>query len=110
MDRRELIKYITLLTGATVAGSELFLSGCKNNDKIMAGQFSEKDIAFFDEVAETIIPRTNTPGAKDAGVGKFMASYSTDCYDKEQLKRLKAGINQLNKAAEKKNSDEVMRL
>ena len=102
MNRRELIKHITLLTGATVAGADFFLSGCKSADKPSTGLLTEKDISFFDEVAETILPKTNTPGAKEAEVGKFMASYSTDCYDELQLKTLKDGVDKLNDAAEKK--------
>ncbi|HLG38551.1 MAG TPA: gluconate 2-dehydrogenase subunit 3 family protein, partial [Chitinophagaceae bacterium] len=100
MDRRELIKQIAILTGTTVIGGEFFLSGCKSQDKVLVGYFTEKDISFFDEVAETIIPKTNTPGAKDAEVGKFMASYSTDCYNETQLNALKDGISQLNEASE----------
>ena len=99
MDRRELIKRIALLTGVAVAGSEFFLSGCKSSDKSSVGFFYEKDILFFDEVAETILPKTDTPGAKDAEVGKFMASFSTGCYDEIQLKTLKEGINKLNDAS-----------
>jgi hypothetical protein len=110
MNRRELIKQITLLTGTAVIGGEFFLSGCKSGDKALVGFFSEKNISFFDEVAETILPKTNTPGAKDAGVGKFMASYSADCYDELQLKILKDGIARLNDAAEKKYHNDFIRL
>ena len=99
MKRRELIKQIALITGTTVIGGEFFLSGCKNNDKVVEGFFTAKDISFFDEVAETILPKTDTPGAKDAEVGKFMASFSLDCYDEKQLKTLKDGIGLLNNAA-----------
>lgn len=101
MNRRELIKQIALLTGSVVVGGEFFLSGCTSRDKVLIGFFTAKDISFFDEVAETIIPKTNTPGAKDAEVGKFMASYSTDCYDELQLKTLQGGINKLNEASRK---------
>lgn len=108
MDRRQLIKQIAVITGSVVAGGELFLSGCTNRDKTLVGFFTEKDISFFDEVAETILPKTNTPGAKDAEVGKFMASYSTDCYDELQRKTLKDGISKLNEASEKMNKVSFM--
>jgi Gluconate 2-dehydrogenase subunit 3 len=101
MNRRQLIKNIAILTGTTVVGGELFLSGCKSSDGALVGFFTGKDISFFDEVAETILPKTNTPGAKDAGVGKFMTFYSTDCYDELQRKTLKDGISKLNEASEK---------
>jgi hypothetical protein len=105
MNRRELIKHVSILTGAAVVGSEFFLSGCKSNDNVSAGFFTEKDISFFDEVAETILPKTNTPGAKDAEVGKFMASYSTDCYSNDELQLLKEGIRDLNKKSSKMNRE-----
>ncbi|MDP4262757.1 MAG: gluconate 2-dehydrogenase subunit 3 family protein [Bacteroidota bacterium] len=108
MNRRELIKHIALLTGSAVVGSEFFLSGCKSNDKEPVGFFTERDISFFDEVAETILPKTNTPGAKDAEVGKFMAFYSADCYDELQLKTLKEGIKNLNDASDKKYGSDFM--
>ena len=99
MDRRELIKTIAVLTGTAFVGGELFLSGCKEQKGTL---FSNEDIAFLDEVAETIIPRTDTPGAKDAEVGKFMALYAAGCYDNTQQQLLKQGIIQLNTASKEK--------
>jgi hypothetical protein len=110
MNRRELIKHIALLTGAAVAGSEFFLAGCNSHDAINVGSFAEKDVSFFDEIAETILPKTNTPGAKDAEVGKFMASYSTDCYDELQLQTLREGITKLNEASQKKYGSGFIKL
>ena len=100
MQRRELIKMIAVLTGGSVIGADLFLAGCKSKES--AGLFDDEDITFFDEVAETIIPKTNTPGAKDAETGKFMALYATDCYEEAQQQILKKGIKTLDEAAEKK--------
>ena len=81
MDRRELLKMVALATGGIVIGGEFFLAGCKNKDAAVAGMsFSKNDIVFLDEVAETIIPKTNTAGAKDAEVGKFMTMMVNDCY------------------------------
>jgi hypothetical protein len=99
MQRRELLKMIAVLTGGSVVGAELFLVGCKNKT---TGIFSDGDIAFFDEVAETIIPRTDTPGAKDAATGKFIALYASDCYDEASRKILTEGIGKLNEASTKK--------
>jgi Gluconate 2-dehydrogenase subunit 3 len=107
MQRRELLKMIAVLTGGSVVGAELFLTGCSNKT---AGFFSTGDMAFFDEVAETIIPRTDTPGAKDAATGKFMALYASDCYDETNRKILKDGIGILDQAAEKKYGAGFMKI
>lgn len=79
MNRRELLKLITAATGTAMIGGTALLSGCVTNPQT-AENFSAENIALLDEIAETILPRTNTPGAKDAKVGQFMSVYVTDCY------------------------------
>ncbi|HSC52678.1 MAG TPA: gluconate 2-dehydrogenase subunit 3 family protein [Phnomibacter sp.] len=103
MERRELLKQIALLTGGVFIGGELFLSGgCKSgNDASTVGAFTPEHIAFLDEVAETIIPTTGTPGAKAAQVGTFMTVMVNDCYTTADQKIFKEGISQLDAACEK---------
>jgi hypothetical protein len=110
MNRRELLKLISTLTGITVAGGDFFLSGCKTDNGPSIGSFTESDIAFLEEVAETILPKTDTPGARDAQVGRFIAFYSTDCYDESQLGSLKGGIETLNDESEKKYGGGFMQI
>jgi hypothetical protein len=46
-------------------GQKLFLSGCKTATKYGESlNFTPEDIAYLNEIAETIIPATSTPGAK----------------------------------------------
>jgi Gluconate 2-dehydrogenase subunit 3 len=96
MNRRELIKRIALLTGGSVIGAEVFLAGCKN-----AGgtdfDFPDELIPLLDEVGETILPRTKTPGAKDAAIGQFMKTIVTDCYHPADQQIFKEGIEELKK-------------
>ncbi len=99
MNRRELLKMIALATGSTVIGGELFLTGCASNNTAAIKEFSKEDIAFLDEVAETILPKTKTPGAKDAAVGKFMTIMVNDCYTPKDQKVFHEGIKQLDKAS-----------
>lgn len=108
MNRRELIKIITLATGSALIGGEFLLSGCKNKNAGKGLLFSADEIAFLDEVAETIIPRTNTPGAKDAEVGKFMDLIVHDCYEEKNQKIFKEGINQLNDVCNKQFNTSFM--
>ena len=85
MNRREALSSVALLLGGTIIGAEMFLSGCTNADKKIgtAGlNFSPEDISFLDEVGDTIIPATDTPGAKDAKIGEFMHTIVRDCYNK----------------------------
>jgi len=79
MNRRELLTLITAATGTAMIGGTALLSGCATATKPRAN-FSADNIALLDEIAETILPRTTTPGAKDAQVGQFMSVYVNDCY------------------------------
>lgn len=108
MERRELLKMIALATGSVFIGGELLLSGCKNTPKLGGPAFTDLDISFLDEVAETILPRTNTPGAKDAGVGRFIPVYVNDCYTEEDQKVFHDGIRELNEACKKMHGKEFL--
>lgn len=103
MDRRELLKMIAVVTGAGFIGRELILTGCKSKDPGATGVvFSEADIAFLDEVGETILPQTaRSPGAKAAGIGKYMQVMVNDCYEAEDRRIFQKGIRQLNEASKK---------
>ena len=100
MNRRDLLKQIALLTGGAVIGGELFLTGCKTGAKMDAG-FTPVTIAMLDEVGETIIPATSTPGAKAAQIGEFMKTMVTDCYTAAEQTAFTEGIVKLNDACKK---------
>ncbi len=107
MDRRELLKMVALLTGGVVIGGEVFLSGCKTGTKAEAG-FTASNILLLDEVSETIIPATTTPGAKAAKVGEFMKVMVTDCYTEKQQAAFMKGTEELDEACKKMHSKSFM--
>ncbi|MGF2411875.1 gluconate 2-dehydrogenase subunit 3 family protein [Ferruginibacter sp.] len=107
MERRELLKMIAVLTGGVVIGGDVFLSGCTAKEAD-ASTFSADNIALLNEIGETIIPATNTPGAKAAKVGEFMKIIVTDCYTTEQQKVFGEGLAGLNAACEKANGKSFM--
>lgn len=57
--------------------------------------FDAAAIALLDEIAETILPETDTPGAKAAGVGAFMALMVGDAYAAGDQKIFQAGLASL---------------
>jgi hypothetical protein len=109
MNRRELLKLIAAATGGVVIGGEFLLSGCKNTESSNPLEFSEENISFLDEVAETILPQTNTAGAKAAGVGRFMTVMVNDCYKKEDQEVFHKGINTLDDACKKMHGHSFMK-
>jgi hypothetical protein len=92
MNRREALSSVALLLGGTIIGSSAFLSGCKANPDAAAGVLSAADMSLLNDIAEIIIPTTNTPGAKAAKVGEFMGVIVTDCYDAKDQKVFKDGL------------------
>jgi len=96
MNRRELLKLIAAATGGVVIGGEFLLSGCNNPESSKTPlEFTEENIAFLDEVAETILPQTTTAGAKAAGVGRFMTLMVNDCYTKANQEIFHKGLTTL---------------
>jgi len=98
MDRRELLKMIVAATGAAMVGLPALAQG----QAPAAGAkmpFSDADVGTLNEIAETILPRTKTPGAKDAGAGAFMATFVTDCYTARQQATFRAGLADIDKRA-----------
>ena len=47
------------------------------------------------EVADIIIPTTDTPGAKAAGVEQFIIRVMRDCYQREEQEKFYAGLAKL---------------
>jgi hypothetical protein len=85
INRREAILYVSaLLGGAGFTGGSGLLGACERAGHAVheatPGEFTAQDIAFLDEIAETILPATKTPGAKAAKTGAFMALMVTDSY------------------------------
>jgi hypothetical protein len=109
MDRREAVKYISILLGGTVIGADAFLVGCKSNTG-KPGEWSQDDIAYLDEIGETILPTTSTPGAKAAQVGKFMTVMVNDCYEEGDQKTFREGMDKLNEASTKKYGNSFMKI
>jgi hypothetical protein len=95
LNRREALKSMVLLMGGTMVGANVILTGCAPEDRIEGLDFSPRDIAFMDEIGETIIPTTDTPGAKDAGVGTFMETMVKETYNREQQETFVNGLNSL---------------
>jgi Gluconate 2-dehydrogenase subunit 3 len=107
MERRELLKMIAILTGGAVIGGEVFLTGCNSGGTAATG-FTPESIALLDEVGETIIPTTDTPGAKATKIGEFMKVMVTDCYNTAQQKVFNDGLAGLNDACKKLNGKNFM--
>ncbi len=106
INRREALSRVAIIMGGTVLGAEAFLTGCKTNTKGV--KFSQEDIDFLNEVGETILPASNTPGAKAANVGAFMQTMVSDCYEAKDQEIFMKGMEELNVACKKHHGKTFM--
>lgn len=99
MDRREAITRVGWLLGGTIMGANIFLeTGCTPSPKQVNELFSQDEVNLLNEIADTILPETSSPGAKAAKVGDFMAVMVKDCYKTEEQKVFLDGLDKLSKS------------
>lgn len=63
--------------------------------------FTFEEEALLAEIVETIIPETNTPGAKSLKVHQFAARMIKDCYDAESQATFSKGLSLTNELSGK---------
>lgn len=109
MNRREAIAKVAWIMGGTVLGAELFMTiGCNPSREGVDGLFDTDQIRLLDEIAETILPKTSTPGAKAAKVGEFIPVMVRDCYNKEDQSVFVNGLSSLEKRFKEKYGQSFM--
>jgi hypothetical protein len=106
IDRREAIRRVgMLLGGATLVGGSALLTACEREWRPVAGgpigAFTADDVALLDEIADTILPETKTPGAKAAQTGAFMALMVTDTYEPRDQQIFRDGLRAVDAASQK---------
>jgi hypothetical protein len=107
--RREVILRVgALLGGVSLIGQSAWLAGCTPAVSASRDVFSDSDVVLLDEIADTILPETKTPGAKAAGVGQFMATMVTDTYDPREQRVFRDGLETLDRESRKQNGGGFM--
>jgi hypothetical protein len=103
--RRDAVQRVVAMMGglALVGEDRLFAFPVSEAMRVEAsvqgvGQFSAADVALLDEIAETILPETATPGAKAAKTGAFMALMVTDAYTDRNQQVFLDGMRALEEA------------
>ena len=110
IDRRNAIKKTAMLMGFAVSSSAItsILNGCKADPNAVANglqnwkpQFLTKEEGqLVAQIAECIIPKTNTPGAIDSGAYSFIDIYLKDNTEKAIQSKFKEGLKMLETACE----------
>ncbi|WP_252732334.1 gluconate 2-dehydrogenase subunit 3 family protein [Paraglaciecola arctica] len=101
MQRRDLLKMIMATTGVAMVGGNALAYELKSKVPLTDTVFKSDDLLLFNEIAEVILPRTNTPGAKDVNAGLMALIIANDCYTSRERDTLVKGLHSLNKNVEK---------
>src|SRR6185503_20701830 len=103
--RAAVFRVSALLGGAALIGSSAWITGCRTEKTAATDSeaFTNDDVAYLDEIADTILPTTSTPGAKAAKTGAFMALMVRDTYSPEDEKIFREGMKKLDQASRDKN-------
>jgi hypothetical protein len=108
LTRREAIERVSmLLGGVALVGQSALLGACASTrapgqdaSARSGALFTDADVALLDEIAETILPETSTPGAKAAGVGPFIALMVEDAYGERDQGVFVQGLRAVDEASE----------
>ncbi len=105
MNRREAIERTALILGYAISAPAIMgiLNGCKATPDLAFKPvfLTEEQARLISELCEIIIPKTDTPGAKEAGVPAFIDTMLKDVYDQQGKDKFIAGLNSFNDEAKK---------
>lgn len=114
MDRREALKRTAWMMGGIISAPAIagVLKGCTAAPVVdwKPQFFNNEQAALVTRLADLIIPKTDTPGAKEAGVPEFIDLMLKDVYSEEDQKRFTDGIKAFNTEAEKQHGDPFIEL
>lgn len=84
------------------------LKGCKAKPGIAwkPEYLNDDQASIVSTVSEIIIPRTDTPGAKDVGVPSFIDKMLKEVYSKEDQEAFNSGLQAFNEGAKKEYDED----
>ncbi|MEO1053968.1 MAG: gluconate 2-dehydrogenase subunit 3 family protein [Bacteroidota bacterium] len=99
MDRREAIKRTSLMMGMAVSSSVVtgLMQGCSTPLREVGWTpsfLSVEQARLVGDIAERIIPKTDTPGALDQGVDAFIDMIVKECFDSKEQTMFQEGLTE----------------
>ena len=122
MNRRDSLKALGLLVGGNLLATDavadfLVADFLQTAASIKAGDslwqprlLSARQAALLQELVEVIIPRTDTPGAKEALTHVFVDLYVKGCYPKAQQELFLKGLDDLDAISRKQSGRPFLNL
>ena len=101
MKRREALKNVSLFVSGTLAipTGSILLNSCSNPSKELEWNpkyLNNEEAFFLSELANTIIPNTEFPGALAVGVPLEIETYVFNVLEEKNISKFKDGLKKLN--------------
>lgn len=105
MDRRTVIKNLSFITAGVI-----LLPSCLQKDENVVVRLKNLSLnkiqdKTFSSLIDTLIPKTDTPGALDLKVDVFVLKMVDDCHTKKEQQDFMMGIDDLNDLSKKINGN-----
>jgi hypothetical protein len=102
--RRTALKQMALLCGLSLSAQSLdaLAATVKGAMPHITKFFSPDQLQMTGEIADLIIPTTDTPGALAVNVHGFLDNYLAECVSKDNQKKFINGLKKINSIAEDK--------
>ena len=112
MDRRKAIKLTSYYLGGALSAPAIagILQGCKAEPKLnWQPQFFTPDQAnLVNQIAELILPKSDTPGASELGVPAFVDEMMAKCYGQNDQSTFTKGLQVLEAKAQQEFGEEFL--
>ena len=92
MQRRTLLKQMMYVTGGVILLPSCLQNKSKSSILLKKMTVDGDQEKLLSELSETIIPATDTPGAKDISAHLFTLMMVDDCYKNEDQQKFMAGL------------------
>jgi hypothetical protein len=100
--RRTVLKQMALMFGLTLSAQSLdvLAATVKGTMPVTTKFFTADQLQMTGEIADLILPTTDTPGALAVNVHGFLDNYFAECVNKTEQKQFLDGLKRINAVAE----------
>lgn len=102
VSRRSAVKQLVVITTGVIVIPSCVYKRENTSIPLKHIKLNGSDEKLLAEVSETIIPATNTPGAKDAYAHLFIMRMVDDCTEENVQKQFEKGLNEFKHTTKKK--------